>query len=997
MAKKIQTSFVSGEISPRVGGRVDLKKYASSLKTCKNGVVLPQGAVERRPGFKYIAESAHAGTDTYAPRLIPFVFSTTQAYILEFSHQKIRVYKDQAQVLTGGGATYELDTHYHDHDLATLDFAQTADTMYIVGGHYFPHKLTRTDHNAWTLTAVSFTNQPTEIGSYQALTDITQANPGVVTAAGHGLSDGDVVYIDDVVGMTEVNNEFYIVANKNPGDFQLTTYPGGANVDTSGYGAYVSGGTITAQDQPTSVTFFEERVCYSGFFSDHSGSTSYPQTVIGSEIGNYDVFTVDADADDPFSYTIAADEVNVIRWLVSTKKLLLGTTGGEWWMAGSGTDAPIAHDDVVVRRETTHGSEEIKPIVVGGATIFVQRLGRNLREFAYKFDDDAFFGTDLNIMAEHLTKYYGITAIAYQQTPYQVIWCVRSDGALLGLTYMREHEVIAWHQHNTGEDKGDKFESIAVIPGSTSSELWAVVKRRVNGVDKRYIEVMQSNDWGFNYESRVITQHAKSGLENDSQCSLLIHSNTTAGSQVFTDSSPNGRTITVTNDAQHKTTKTPKFGTSYIELDGTGDDLRCANSADFNFGDGDFTVEFWLHGDGQSSKFLMGLWNANNSDRGWAVNDNAGNIDFVYTTDGTVATEVALSGTVSLSAGWNHVRITRNSTIMRTFINGTVDVEYTCGTDSIHASGREWGLGYYINMAGGAYGNEFFDEIAIVKGRSLSNGNYTPPTEAYDDTVQFEQSTLVKEITSEDAFFVDSGGTYNDQATITGATRANPVVVTAVAHGFSDGDYVFIQQVDGMSELNGNTYKVANKAADTFELTDTSDVNVDGTAYDAYLSGGTADKMATNITGLDHLEGRTVGVFADGEIQDNEVVAGGGITLDDRAAKVHVGLNYTTDIETLRLDDGDGGMQGDYKRIVNIFARLFDTIGGSAGPDEDNLDDFVYDNYAYPRGTVPEMFTGDKQISIEDTYNTDGHVLIRQDKPGPLTLIAVIPEFENYE
>ena len=70
-------------------------------------------------------------------------------------------------------------------------------------------------------------------------------------------------------------------------------------------------------------------------------------------------------------------------------------------------------------------------------------------------------------------------------------------------------------------------------------------------------------------------------------------------------------------------------------------------------------------------------------------------------------------------------------------------------------------------------------------------------------------------------------------ATITAATAANPVVVTAAGHGLSNGDSVMIDYVAGMTELNGNTYTVAGATTDTFQLS-----GVDGSSYTAYTPGG---------------------------------------------------------------------------------------------------------------------------------------------------------------
>lgn len=252
---------------------------------------------------------------------------------------------------------------------------------------------------------------------------------------------------------------------------------------------------------------------------------------------------------------------------------------------------------------------------------------------------------------------------------------------------------------------------------------------------------------------------------------------------------------------------------------------------------------------------------------------------------------------------------------------------------------------------------------------------------------------------SEDAFFVDSGLEYeSSEIAISGATQADPVVITATAHGYSDGDSIWIQDVKGMTELNYKKYKIKNKTTNTFELTDENDVNIDGTGYGAYTSGGICQKYVSTISGLNHLEGETVAVLGDGKVLDNQIVTSGTITLSSAATNVKVGLPYNTDLETLRVDFGSKDtLQHRMKRIPELTIRLYETFSCKAGPDSDNLDSLEFDSDDNNlKSSQPAVFTGDKSIRPEDSYNYDGQILIRQDEPGPLTVIAIIPDVEIY-
>ena len=149
-------SFVSGEFSAKLDGRQDFAKYNTSCKTLENFLVAPQGAAVRRVGTQFIAEVKTSAKKT---RLIPFEFSTTQTYVLEFGDQYMRVFKDKGQVLSGGSA-FEISTPYLEAELFDIKFAQSADVMYLCHPNHDVRKLSRTGHTSWTLATVSFSGSP---------------------------------------------------------------------------------------------------------------------------------------------------------------------------------------------------------------------------------------------------------------------------------------------------------------------------------------------------------------------------------------------------------------------------------------------------------------------------------------------------------------------------------------------------------------------------------------------------------------------------------------------------------------------------------------------------------------------------------------------------------------------------------------------------------------------------------------------------------------------
>jgi len=661
------TNFTGGELSPRLDGRNDLAKYNSGCKTLENMIVYPHGSASRRSGTQFVAEVKDSTKKT---RLISFEFSTVQTYILEFGDQYIRFYKDNGQILSGG-SPYEISSPYLEAELFDIKFAQSADTMYICHPNHSPKKLTRSGHTNWTLVddviingpfmdhnVETTTANPSHKSVGQTTTVTFSSTTGINANQGFLSTDvGRLVHIQDghfkitsvtsttvVVGIVIVDLG---ISSSTTTDFAL-----GAFSDTTGY--------------PSCVTFFEQRLVF-------AGTTAQPQTIFFSRSADYENFddkyheTV-AD-DDAIVYTIASNQVNAIRFLTATRTLIIGTAGGEFAADGGGTGEAITPTNILINKQSNHGSANVDGISLGNATLFLQRAKRKIRELAYNFDVDGYVAPDLTILAEHITE-SGITQMAYQEEPNSIVWCVRTDGQLLGFTYQREQQVTAWHRHIFGGSFGSGnavCESVEVLPTDDSEyQVWVIIKRTINGVTKRYVEYLHRFD---------------------------------------------------------------------------------------------------------------------------------------------------------------------------------------------------------------------FDET--------------------DDT-SFN--------------YLDSQLAYNGSAT-------------------------------------------------------------------------------TTISGLDHLEGETVSVLADGSTHPNKVVSSGGITLDRSSTKVKVGLPYVSLLQTMRIDAGanNGTSQSKTKRIYEITARLYESIGIEIGPDLNNMERIPFRSSANLMDSGINVFTGDKEIEFRGNYETDGFIFVRQNQPLPLTVLSLYP------
>jgi hypothetical protein len=346
-------------------------------------------------------------------------------------------------------------------------------------------KLNNVDAESWTAYQTQYGGQLMRISKiYWA----TQANPVVVYAINHRFATGDIVNIGGVNGMTELNSNNYEVANAAADTFELL------GVDGTAYSAYTGGGAACgvgenftlARHYPSCVEFYEERLFWANTYQK-------PQTIWGSVSGDYQNNERGIADDDALEYTLAAKGVNPILWMVSHVALIMGTTGAEWEIISGNVEEPISATSIKVRRHSTWGNSTVSALLVNDVVLFLQRAGKKVREFAYSFEKDSFVSPDLTILAEHIAGEGGIIEMAHQQEPAGILWCVRQDGVLAGLSYERMQEVVGWYQVKTD----GSFKSIGIIPGLQGKEdrVWVAVERTIEDTKRTYIEYFAPWDW----------------------------------------------------------------------------------------------------------------------------------------------------------------------------------------------------------------------------------------------------------------------------------------------------------------------------------------------------------------------------------------------------------------------------------------------------------------------------------------------------------------------
>jgi hypothetical protein len=557
----IQTNFTAGQLSARLHGRVDVNKYSNGLKTQKNAYSLPHGGVVRRGGFNYVAEakgvasgSELVANGTFASNITGWTnksvgsgssiaHATNLMNIVSVDGSNYGWAEDEITTVAGkryvmsfvigaGAINVQIGT-------ATGGVDILASTSYAVGTHtiefialstatFIGFKHTTGATHTLDTVSVKLATQDAKVRLVRFEFSVTQAyilefgNLYIRVYKDNGQIQTGGAPVEIVTPFTTAqlfdlyfaqSADTLYIAHPSHAPRKLTRTSDIAwTLATLSFTSAPSDFVAGAGDYPSCVTFFEERLYW-------AGTNNKPQTIWASKSGDFLNMNQGTGLDDEsLAFTLATDDVNVIRWLKASDVLLIGTVGGEFKLHGSGN--PVTPSNVRVVQETKYGSSTVTPITSGRAVIFNQRATKKLRQMIFDLNVEGFVAPDLTILAEDITG-DGITHMAYQQEPDSVVWAVRDDGVLLGLTYQRDQQVVAWHQHPIG-GTGACVESVAVIPSADgkSDELWASVKRTIAGATVRTIEYLNDSiyvDSGLQYSgSPTATLSGLGHLEGES-------------------------------------------------------------------------------------------------------------------------------------------------------------------------------------------------------------------------------------------------------------------------------------------------------------------------------------------------------------------------------------------------------------------------------------------------------------------------------------------------
>lgn len=416
---------------------------------------------------------------------------------------------DFTDYISGGAAyrVYEIATPYLEADLFDLHYTQDNDKMTIVHQDYQQRELIRNSATDWDLNTLSFA---ASIAAPTGLTVTAQGGAGttiynyVVTAIDEDTLEESVASIadNDSSDLANAGNHMELAWNAVSGAFRYNVY----SQTTNGVYGYVGETTglsfldyniipdttrtppigrnplSGSGNYPRAVEYFEQRRAF-------AGTTNESQTLFMTRTaldGSFH-YSIPSRADDSIIVKLKARKVQTIRHLLPLSDLIALTSGGAFRIDSASSDSVISPNTIRAKPNEHLGASNVQPVLTRSSGFYVQSLGSKIREMAFDWSSDNYQSVDHSTLATHLFDEYTIVDLAYSRGPVPIVWAVRSDGTLLGETFLPEHEVKGWHRHDS-EDGDAFFESVSVKQEGEEDVPYFVVRRTIDGSTVRYIE-----------------------------------------------------------------------------------------------------------------------------------------------------------------------------------------------------------------------------------------------------------------------------------------------------------------------------------------------------------------------------------------------------------------------------------------------------------------------------------------------------------------------------
>lgn len=298
------------------------------------------------------------------------------------------------------------------------------------------------------------------------------------------VSDPTHVYITYKTPGSDGNA--YTFSSSTPGWTASGTHLTGGGAKGTGGRATLTVGALTGT-YPSVPAYFQQRRVY-------AGSQNKPDTYWMSQPGlflNMDTSIPVTDSDS-ITGTPWSQQVNGIQFMVPMPGGLVILTGKGAWQVNGGSAAGITPSNQTAIAQAYNGCNNIvPPIPINYDIVYIQAKGSILRDLSYNFYTNIYTGTDLTVLSNHLFQYNSISQMVWCEEPNKLVWCLRNDGILLCLTYMKEQDVYSWSRHDTN----GLFVSVCSITEPPVDALYVITQRFILGKWRYYSERMNDRLW----------------------------------------------------------------------------------------------------------------------------------------------------------------------------------------------------------------------------------------------------------------------------------------------------------------------------------------------------------------------------------------------------------------------------------------------------------------------------------------------------------------------
>ncbi|MEI6559985.1 MAG: hypothetical protein WCO00_16425 [Rhodospirillaceae bacterium] len=456
LSRQDKTNFTGGEISPDLLGRGDLRAFDNGARTLTNVFIDPTGGLTRRAGLAYIDTLRGPG------RLVAFEFNTEQTYLLVFTEGWIDVYEDDARI-TSVAAPWSAT------QIGQITWTQSADTLLICHPDLPPRKLTRTGPTSWTMTPWAFLSEGNLLRQpYYRFGDTTVTLTPSATTGQITVTASAAVFVQGHNGLRLRIGGKQILVTAVTSPTQITATCQETLAATTATVVWDEPSFSVVRGWPVSACFHQHRLVI-------GGSRDLPNRLWlsqSADLWNFDLGT--GQDDEAIEFGIMSDQVNAIRAVFSGRHLQVFTSGAEWMVDG----VPLTPINIQLYRQTRIGSpveRTVRPRDVDGATLFVSRNGRELREFLFTYTEQAYQANDLALFARHLIR---TPCDQDYDARRRLLFVVMADGGMAVLTAYRAESVSAWTRIATD----GAVRSVAVV----GDEVYLMVARGSHWTIERF-------------------------------------------------------------------------------------------------------------------------------------------------------------------------------------------------------------------------------------------------------------------------------------------------------------------------------------------------------------------------------------------------------------------------------------------------------------------------------------------------------------------------------